>query len=234
MTVTINAASYTTSYGEIPQQLNIRFAWAAKKAENEFQMQHPLVKCRDFLPDFFWMLDNKAKKRPGKETIVYGYATMDHHVFSPYMALELNTGSIDNLENNMKAFIPEDAIKFIGSNDKFAIVRWSIEALDAPWKISFFTFMLKLCCAKKADSIEEMVDHGTIYSNEASYILSVGADRIKAILKNWNKLEDPSQKIGSDALQSRGLYDVHNNTGFVAQFKARASTVLNDQLRAFL
>jgi len=226
----IAAPKVPASYAEIGQSLNVLFAWAVK-TEDGFQLQHSYVKCRDFLPDFLWMIYNNSKGKTDTNQGIYGYKHQSHHVKSPYMALKLDMGSIDALKYNIENYIT--GIEFVGNDGSQAIVKWDDEAMDAPWKISFFTFMLKLCCVKKATSFEKLMENGDSYSPEDTYILSVGKNVIDQLLNHWSKIEDPDMLIGSPVLQALDISTMHNYTGFVSQFKKSSKSKLVIALKEF-
>lgn len=234
MAITITAPAKPATYAEIGQSLVIKFAWAVQTAPKEFQLQHSYVNCRDFLPDFLWCLANKAAGKKSFDKGIYGYYTQDHHVKSPYMVLELKHGTVKDLKANMATFVPTSAIEFIGSTGNQAVVKWSEEAMNSPWRISFFTFFLKLCCLPAAGDLKTLIEQGCEYGNEAQYTLAVGPKGIEGILKNWDKLNDPEQTIGNPTLQNFSIGAVHNNTGWVAMFKKSSNSELAQQLKGLI
>lgn len=230
--IKISGPKAPASYAEISQQLGIKFAWAVQTKDG-FQLQHSYVKCRDFLPDFLWMMENKdSNGKIKKGQGIYGYGHQPHHVKSPFMALEVNDGSVDALKANMEKHIT--GIEFVGSDGKQAIVKWQDQAMDSPWKISFFTFMLKLCCVQEADTVKSLLENGDNYSPENTYIMSVTPTRIEQILQKWSYLVDESMLVGSKSLQSLDIGHMHNYTGFVSQFKHSSTSKLAQQLKGLV
>ncbi len=220
------------SYCEINQQLRVLFAWAVQVNDDTYQLQHSYIRCRDFLPDFLWMIHNKMNCMPVDG--IYGFNYMHHHTKSPFMAIKINNGSVENLENNMNKHIPTTAVEFVGiDGDGVAIVKWSEAAMDSPWKISFFTFMLKLCCVKDASSMTALLENAHDYSPENTYVMSVTEPTIYKILAHWDKLEDPDLKIGNKKLQEMDINYIHNNTGFVSMFKKSSKSKLKQALESF-
>ena len=231
MTIEIKLSKHNETYCEILQQLTIQFAWAVKVKDDVFQCQHKFVNCRDFLPDFHWMLINRDRKIEIES--IYGFIIKKDSVPTPYMALNLLHGSINNLKANMEKFIPASAVRFVDSDDdNRVIVEWSEEAKNSPWRVSLFTFLLKLCCVKEVDTIEELIDISSDYSNEAGYYLAVTPKRIIKILNNWDKLNDPEYTLGNKSFHKMYGYNVHNHSGFVAMFGSNKTTKLNQQLKA--
>lgn len=183
---------------EIFQSLDIKFAYVNKKME---EVSVP-AKCRDFLGDCIF--SRKAGKSVGVYGFNYDYSKQpfDDCRFSLKFP---NHDSYTNFINNI-SFLHErekqagvKLSKIFTTDDKSTLViEGSNYWVSAIWKVSLYTFYLKLISYKTPTEVE---------SPENKYLEKLTPEKeAKLLSKVKNKK--------SEEFHHADIYSVHNNYGF--------------------
>jgi hypothetical protein len=197
---------------EISQSMDIKFAFVTKIDDNNYKQVMTEVKCRDFLGDLLY------SRKYSKPASIYGFNY--NYKESPY--------DDDKLRLSLKFPVPE-ALEFFrgnyGSNVRYAeqlskvepsiIIETNIpntiiiEADKAwqseVWKLSLFTFYLKLISYQDLNSIKqpELKYYTTLKkSNKEDFLLSL------------------INKDNKDTINSE-IHYAHNDSGFISLINNR-------------
>jgi hypothetical protein len=199
---------------EIFQSIDVKFAFVNSNYE---EVSKP-AKCRDFLGDCIWSYKTK------KNVQIYGfnYSYKD----SPYdletLRLSLTFPDFDTMKifkSRWKEIISKKEKKALGLTRKTEVLETDqkltliVEAdklwQSNTWKLSLYTFYLKLACYK---TLEEVQDP------ENRYIKILTKEKENRLLNNTNYNEE-------DLFDE--IYEQHNQTGFVSIIKQQAKPNLN-------
>jgi hypothetical protein len=183
---------------EIFQSLDIKFSFVKKIDDNTFEQQTTPAKCRDFLGDCIW------SKVTGKPVSIYGFK-YDYKA-KPYDSDALRLSLTFPSEESYNNFITNS-----DADDRFNII---VEKTDQPltliveadklwqeaiWKLSLFTFYLKIFSYENFSELKEPEDK----------YMSILTPEIEA------KLLSEVSKEGREVVKE-SLSASHNRSGFVS------------------
>lgn len=198
-------------YSEIFQSISVLFAFVTKKDDVYTQLFAP-VKCRDFLGDCIW------SKKTGNNVDIYGFCY--YHENTPYdkdmlrLSLTFPQSKPEALKNFFKNF---EELDFLSTKERLSNAEYSkilltedpltiiIEAdpiwMSNTWKLSLFTFYLKLMCYEDTTQVE---------TPENEYLEVFTPEIEQKMLDNLNNMEENI---------SSSMYETHNSTGFFSIIK---------------
>ncbi len=163
MIVKVNAFKEPPRLNEIFQSLDIKFSFLTQQGEAEFTQIIPPCKCRDFLLDMLW------SKHTGERATIYGM-TYDYKELpydSDYLKLSLKFP-----DGSSKQFFLEHVTTFLNPIEEKAGVFSLTRVLEteekdtlvviadpkwqsATWKLSLYTYYLKLCGFRHPNNVPE-------------------------------------------------------------------------------
>ena len=193
---------------EIFQSLDIKFAFCKKVSEDTYEQLHTDIKCRDFLGDCVWSRETK------KSVSIYGFNfdANETHIDTDCLRMSLtfpDKGSKSYFKKNVEFLkVIEDTAKT--SNIKILTtdtpLTYIIEAdsiwQSAVWKISLYTFYLKLISYKDTASAEDP---------EGGYL--------KVLLSDNNEEKLLNQVHNMKEILAKDINTAHNYSGFVSIIK---------------
>lgn len=209
-------------YGEIYQQLKVKFSFVLNKGPGVFRMAFPYINCRDFLGDALWAKEKK------KVFHLYGFSfNPEEIVLQPPCSLAVQfpaTMLYENFNSNLpllhklekengfkptKVFSTDKKNEYIVIGDKGWVAKTPL--------ISFYTFLIKIMSfqANMADLAPEtliQVSDG----NEKNYAVET-AQNLPKFMANLGKLA--KSKLPVDGGGNVGFNEVHYRSGFVAVCK---------------
>ena len=151
--VKLEVLKNTTRLNEIFQCLDIKFSFVSDKREGVFKQVSVPCKCRDFLGDILW---SRALKQP---VSIYGMSY--DYSKAPYdedrLKLSLKFPSEETKETFLRKFS-----KFLGEKERLAGIKEYTQVIETEesdtiiviasshwqqsvWKLSLYTYYLKLC-----------------------------------------------------------------------------------------
>lgn len=188
-------------YAEIFQSISVLFAFVVKQEDNTYKQLFAPVKCRDFLGDCIW--SKKTNKAVSIYSFNYSFDKNQYNQDTLQLSLtfpdDISLGHfLDNI-NYIETKEQELNIKTEGkkTDDPLTIVIFADPIwLSNSWKLSLYTFYLKLMCYKTPD----------LATNPENEYLSKFTPNIeKQMLDNLTNMEENI---------SDSIFDAHNNTGF--------------------
>lgn len=206
----------TKHLAEIFQSVDIKFSFVNKKME---QVTVP-AKCRDFLGDCVF------SRRYKKAVYIYGFSynytqkPFDDCRFSlKFPNKETMTNFINNInylhEREKQAGVKLTTI-FNTDKQNTLVVEGSNYWINSVWKISLYTFYLKLISYKTLADVE---------SPENDYVTVLTPEKEAAML---SKIK--GRKL--DHFPNLSTYDVHNNHGFYSMLTS--GKALNPETTAYV
>jgi len=206
--------------GEIFQSLELKMSFA-QLTDTTVARIHDWIKCRDFLGDVIYATQS------GKAYSIYGFkydpATdipIDKNNFNLLLKFP-NTKMLDNFMNNM--VIVNDLCK--KNKKKLPVVYKTQEPLvivlqsSKCWQLnipllSFYTFILKIMCAKYKDPMnwQEELPESAPKSTEKDYILKTKPYLDMLI----NKCYDIFKKCDISGVTDKTDHILHNYSGFIS------------------
>lgn len=146
--------------GEIFQALEIKMAFVSKLPDNVYKQCHLAIKCRDFLGDCIW------SKETGQLAHIYGFEY--NYKSSPFDEEELRLSltfpdeeGMTNFKDNFNTYMASKKIEasFELTTDPLSVIvkadkKWQ----SAQWKLSLFTFYLKVCSYKNETCLRDPED----------------------------------------------------------------------------
>lgn len=210
---------YHSNYlSEIFQSIDVKFSFVKKETENTFKQIHSVVKCRDFLGDCVW------SKKTGNAVSIYNfnYKYKENPFDEKQLQLSmtfpdkktLNVFTLNfHLLNDKEEKAKVKKSKYFKTNCPLSIIIVSSKCWQSSiWKISLFTYYLKLFCYK---SIDHLQDPEKEYSE---YLIP----------KTENKL------ISKVKTKKEHLYDnismAHNYSGFVSVIKGDTNKIQHKEI----
>ena len=195
-----------TRYTEIFQSISLLFSFVTKKEDTYTQLFSP-VKCRDFLGDVVW------SKKTGQAVNIYGFnydykqAPFDNDMLRMSLTFPNEETKINFVKNF--PFLGEKQIQsatsaphFFLTNDPLSII---IEAdpiwQSAQWKLSLFTYYLKLMCYPDVNKPKDPED---------KYAAILTPEIESKLLSQIHREED---------FISSNIHEAHNYSGFVSIIK---------------
>lgn len=198
------------SLAEIFQSLDIKFSFLNKINETTYKQIHTEVKCRDFLGDVLW---SKATKR---NVYIYGFkfnhdqADLDKEklrVSLKFPDEKSKNNFINNIDKLNKLFKPckTEPTIFIETDDTdYLIVEADPAWQSNIWKLSLFTFYLKVFSYKSTRSLK---------TPEDGYIKSLTLETKKKLFK---QIKDKTEEFYYDTISM-----AHNYSGFYSIIKGK-------------
>lgn len=190
------------SLSEIFQTLDIKFAWVNKKFE---EVSTP-AKCRDFLGDCIW------SKKTGKASSIYGFKY--NYKESPFDGCRFSLKFPD--DTSKANFIKN--LSYLHEREKQAgvkltkvfetqelntlVIKGSNTWANATWKISLYTFYLKVMSYASPEHVKDP---------ESGYIGYLSNGKEATLLSKVKRLK--KEHIPSD------IGSAHNYMGFVSLIK---------------
>ena len=200
---------------EIFQSLNIKFSMVNNKG---VQICAP-HKCRDFLGDIIW------SKKTGKKVSIYGFNY--NHKTAPkdetVTRLSMKFPSLVTRKTfikNMKVFnerltsFGAEPCKIMTAGTHTLVVEGDKCWQSVSWKMSFYTFYLKVMAYK---SVDELKDPEDIYWEKLQK-----NPEVEALF--WKNINNPYEYI------SGNIGEQHNNTGFFSIMSVYAKGCLNEEI----
>ena len=193
-------------YSEIFQSISVLFAFVTKKDDVYTQLFAP-VKCRDFLGDCIW------SKKTGNSVNIYGFSYSYDKPFDQdmlHMSLTFPTPkSLTNFKNNLhfihekehQAKILEPTLYWETQDPLTIFLEADPIWMSNTWKLSLFTFYLKLMCYEDTTQVE---------TPENEYLEVFTPEIEQKMLDNLNNMEENI---------SSSMYETHNSTGFFSIIK---------------
>lgn len=188
---------------EIFQSLDIKFALL----NDNYEEVHLGIKCRDFLGDCIW------SKATGKRAFIYGF-TYDYaekpYSDNPKMSLKFpDAESMGNFLKNIDFlnFKEHDAnlsLTAVHTTQvkNTLIVEFDKAWMEGPWKISLYTFFIKLCSYEDVTKPEDP---------ESDYLKYLTDDKLAVLLDAVTS--KPTTYWAED------IGEAHNYSGFVSVLK---------------
>lgn len=194
-------------YAEIFQSINLKISFVNQK-DNEFHQIFQGVKCRDFLGDCIW------SKKTGNKAQIYsfGYNYKETPFDDDALKLSLtfpNEETKNNFITNFKyltdkeiheANVKESELYLTDDKDTIIIVADKVWQ-SCVWKISLFTFYLKLISYSDVQKPQKPEDY---------YLTVLTPEIEKKFLKQINNETEHT---------SNDIHMAHNYSGFVSIIK---------------
>lgn len=183
--------------GELFQSLDIKFALLKKINENIFEQVHKEVKCRDFLGDCIW------SQKTGNTVNIYGFNySFKNNPFDTdklYLSLHFpNKKSFTNFKNNDIIKPGFNIITYDFNLENHLIIEANPIWLSTIWKMSLFTFYLKLLSYPTPQEAKDPEDE---------YLNLLTPEIEQKFLQNLNNNEE---------ILENDIYKAHNYSGFVS------------------
>lgn len=185
---------------EIHQDMNLRFAIL----DRNYQQLNLPAKCRDFLGDFIWSrITGNPVKIYGMQ---YSFKETPYDIETTRFSLSFpNDVSFINFKENFHIFtemereysIPESKL-LTCTVKKMLVIESDKVWQSACWKLSLYTFLLRLLCYKEGEALG---------SPDYSYNSTLTKSRKHNLMTNIFNEED-------DCLPD--LHNNHNYTGFIS------------------
>jgi hypothetical protein len=192
---------------EIFQSLNIKFSMV----DGEGQQICAPHKCRDFLGDILW------SKATDREAHIYGFnyshaeAPKDESVTRLSMKfpkLEYRKTFIKNIKefNEKIGKYGAEPCKVFTAGTHTLVVEGDKCWQSAGWKISFYTFYLKVMCYESIEDLEDPED--------GYYKKLMKNEKVRELF--WKNMHNPFTHFPA------GINEQHNHTGFYATMRGQA------------
>lgn len=150
----------TTYLDEIFQSLAVKFAFVTKQEDGHYQQLHTPVKCRDFLGDCIW------SKKTGNPVNIYNFQYKYEE--TPFDGDKLRLSitfphkkELQNFINNYYTLNVKEALYKIDrsgywlTDDPLSVIVESSKIWQSSvWKLSLFSFYLKLLSYKEGESLK--------------------------------------------------------------------------------
>lgn len=198
---------------EIFQSLDIKFAYVNKDKDGNFFQIHKEAKCRDFLGDVIWA---KKTKNP---VSIYGFRyahaigfeknednTILSIKFPEFESLQNFKRRLCTLHTQEKKYGIEKTQLFSTDDKLTLLVVADKDYQSTVWKMSWFTYQLKLLSYKSAKEIK---------APETNYKKYLTTTNVKAL---WT-----SVKNAFNEELSNELHMAHNHSGFVSIIKSNGA-----------
>lgn len=198
--------------GEIFQALDIKFAFVNKIEEDTYKQVHLAIKCRDFLGDCIW------SKLTGNKASIYGFTY--NYEEAPYdddkLRLSLKFPSKEDYDFFVANFHKlheieetantEKSVWYPTAEENTIILESNTVWQSAMWKISLFTYFLKVISYENEDNL------GKPESNYTKKLTTEIKNKLlsKIVPVNYVYLAD---NIGI----------AHNNSGFISVITGQAA-----------
>ena len=188
---------------EIFQSIDLKFSFVRKLDEDSFKQLHNHAKCRDFLGDVIW--SNKTGNNVGIYSFYYKKPGNEIDADKTRLSLRFPDGESEgNFMANLHFLQEKEANYGLSQLVVFKTQvkhHWIIEA-DSDWqsnlwKISLFTFYIKLLSYKTPKEAKEP---------ENEYLADLTPKKEHKLMSHIKVMFD--EKFGN------GIYEVHNNSGF--------------------
>ena len=201
---------------EIFQSLDIKFSFVTQQGEGEFTQIIPPCKCRDFLIDMLW---SKYYTKPASiYGMFYEYISNPFDADALKLSLKFPTEETkDNFIANVPKFLHpiEELVgelvptKVLDTDDGSTLIiiadpKWQ----SATWKLSLYTYYLKLCGFDDPNSPPSN-------SNEAGYKKRMPTNIEEILL---NHIKDDFVWYAEDIMHN------HNYSGFVTTIQNELGT----------
>lgn len=195
-----------TNLAEIFQSIDTKFAFVTKNKQTYTQIHTP-AKCRDFLGDCIW--SNKTKKPVSIYNFTYNFAETPYDEKKLRLSITFPSNDIKtNFTNNFHKLHEKETqakvsnSKYYPTDDKQTIILEASKIWQSSaWKISLFTFYLKLLCYQDITKLSHP---------ESQYSLELTKPKEDRLL---SKLRTKKDYVPDE------IHMQHNYTGFVALLK---------------
>lgn len=203
---------------EIFQSLEIKFAFTSKIDDLTYNQLHLAIKCRDFLGDCIW--SGKVNKPASIYNFSFDAKNTPLDMYKLRMSLKFPSKESKAFFKKNIGFIHvrEDMLgiehtKIITTNKPLTYIIESDSIWQsAVWKISLFTFYLKLISYKDTTLLEDPEDK---YFKELMY--------------NHNEEKLLKQVHNHNEILANSINTAHNNSGFLSIIQNR-NKVMNQIL----
>lgn len=191
----------TKAYNEIFQSIDLKFSFVTEKDGVYTELFSP-VKCRDFLGDCIY---SKHKK---EEVCIYGFSFLFEE--TPFdedkIKLSLTFPNTEAMENFKKNFFTQSLLEkqykiapsvwYETDHKETLVVEASKIWQSAIWKISLFTFYLKLLCYQTREQAKDP---------ENEYLKALTPEKEEKLMKNIRKEKE---------IYNHNIIRVHHDSGF--------------------
>ena len=209
----LNKANVSHTY-EIFQSLDIKFSMLKKDKEDEYTQVHTAIKCRDFLGDCVW--SRKTKLLGSIYGFSYSFAKAPYELNQLCLSLTFpNKNSLQMFKENFKFINEKDTqakvqqSSFFETDCPLSLIVIADKAwMSSVWKISLFTFYLKLISYKTPQDAQEPEN---IY-------LAIFTKEIEEKLLSFVATEE--HEVLADDINT-----AHNFSGFVSIIKGQNKTM---------
>lgn len=200
--ITVN---YESKYNQIFQSLELKFSFVNKVEEGVFKQMFDIVKCRDYLADC------AHSRNLGISINVFGFefdykeTPLDEDKFRMMIKFPNNT-SMENFKKNIDYIHNKEKIAGVSETEIIETEDKSVLIIEADpiwqqtaWKISLYTFFLKVASYPSLDEIQYPErEYMGVYNNV-----------------NEKKFLSNVKKITSDYVTATlDKFLLHNRTGF--------------------
>lgn len=209
----------TESLAEIFQSLDIKFSFLNKIDNTTYKQIHTEVKCRDFLGDVLWSKFTKNNTYIYRFKFDYNQANLDEDKLRlslkfPDIESKNNfINNIDKLNNLFKSCGVEPTFFLETHNAAYLIIEADPAWQSNIWKLSLFTFYLKVFSYKSTRSLK---------SPENKYI-RVLTPTIKR--KLFKQIKNKTEEFYYDTIS-----ETHNFSGFYSIIEKNYDSKMNEIL----